>query len=93
MNTQRILSLAAFATIAFGAHAGEVDNSQYGMKVESQRSRAEVQVEARNPVRLVNGSTSMVQPVMSTLTRADVRAEAAAAVRNGTILKGEADLM
>ena len=94
MKTARILAVTALSAFAaFGAHADEADGSQFSIKVESQRSRAEVQAEARNPVRISNGSTGAHAVTQSGVDRAEVRAQAAAAVRNGTIPQGELGMM
>ncbi len=94
MNTTRIFAIAALsAAAAFGAHADEADGSQFSVQVESQRSRAEVQAEARNPVKITNGSTGYIGQTQSGVERAEVRAAAAAAVRNGTIPQGEMTVM
>ncbi|MFO1245541.1 MAG: DUF4148 domain-containing protein [Ramlibacter sp.] len=94
MKTARILAVTALSAFAaFGAHADEADGSQFSIKVESQRSRAEVQAEARNPVKIGNGSTGVLEVSQSGLSRADVRAEAASALRAGMIPNGEASLM
>lgn len=55
---------------------------------QSTRTRAEVQAEARNPVRIHEGSTG-VMSVQSQTTRDAVRQQASIATRNGTALYGE----
>ena len=47
MNTKSILAIAAFAAVAAtGAHADDADASQYVLKFEGNRTRAEVMAEA-----------------------------------------------
>ncbi len=93
MKTNHILAIAALSAAAFGAHADEADGSQFAAQIDSQRSRAEVQAEARNPVKIGNGSTGVFSLTQSVADRAEVRAAAAAAVRNGTIPQGEMTVM
>lgn len=93
MKTAHILAIAALSTVAFGAHADEADGSQFAVQVESQRSRAEVQAEARNPVKISNGSTGVFTLAQPMADRAEVRAAAAAAVRSGAIPQGEMTVM
>ena len=93
MKTTHIFAIAALSAAAFGAHADEADGSQFAAQIDSQRSRAEVQAEARNPVQISNGSTGYIGLTQSGMARADVRAQAAAAVRNGTIPQGEMTVM
>ena len=46
-KTARFLSVAAVAAFAaFGAHADEADGSQFALKFDTNRTRAEVQAEA-----------------------------------------------
>ena len=94
MNTKSILAVAAFATFASaGAFADEADGSQYAVKFEGNRTRAEVMAEAAtvSATRSTepNGSRVAAQ-VNSTLDSKTVRAEAAEAVRLGQISYGEA---
>ncbi len=93
MKTAHIFAIAALSAAAFGAHADEADGSQFAAQIDSQRSRAEVQAEARNPVKISNGSTGVFTLPQSVADRAEVRAAAAAAVRNGTIPQGEMTVM
>ncbi len=92
MNTSRILAVAALAAVAsFGAQADEADASQYVVKFEGNRTRAEVKAEAVTVA--ANHSQepagSRVLTVQSTANRATVRADAAKAVRLGQISSGE----
>ncbi|MGE0497705.1 MAG: DUF4148 domain-containing protein [Ramlibacter sp.] len=94
MKATHILAIASLSTLAaFGAHADEYYGSQYAQQIDGQRSRAEVQAEARNPVMISNGGTGVHAVVKSGLDRAEVRAEAAAALRAGEIPQGETGLM
>ena len=52
MNSKAILAIAAFAAIAStGARADEADGSQYGVKFQGNRTRAEVQADAATVAR------------------------------------------
>ncbi|MFC5496024.1 DUF4148 domain-containing protein [Caenimonas terrae] len=85
--------LAAFANVA--AHADEADGSQYAGQATGQRTRAEVKAEAvaatgdRSQDLAALGNVA----VHSTTTRAEVRAQAAKALRLGQISSGEAGAM
>lgn len=90
MNTTRLLTIAAFSTLAaFGAHADEADGSQYGIKVQSSRSVAEVRAEAMNPVRISNGGTGFIGLTNSATSSAAVKAQGAQSARAGQTSKGE----
>lgn len=93
MNSKAILAIAAFAAIAStGARADEADGSQYAVKFEGNRTRAEVQAEAANvaATRSIEPNGSRVAaPVKSTLDTKLVRAQAVEAVRLGQISSGE----
>jgi hypothetical protein len=96
MNSKAILAIAAFAAIAStGARADEADSSQFAVKFEGNRTRAEVMAEAANVASTrstePNGSR-IAAPLKSTLDTKVVRAEAAQAVRLGQISSGEASL-
>ena len=94
MNTKSILAVAAFAAIAStGAYADEADSSQFAVKFEGNRTRAEVMAEAATVA--VNRSTEpagsrIAAPLNSTVDTAVLRAQAAQAVRLGKISQGEA---
>ncbi|MBI2772746.1 MAG: DUF4148 domain-containing protein [Burkholderiales bacterium] len=93
MKTQ-LIAIAALATLsAFAAHADEADGSQRGLMFNSTRNAAEVQAEARMPVRISNGSTGFIGVTQSAVKAADVKAQAAAAVRTGQTSRGEIGLM
>ena len=97
MNSKAILAIAAFAAIAStGARADEADGSQYAVKFEGNRTRAEVQAEAAtvSASRSIEPNGSRVAaPVKSTLDTKLVRAQAAEAVRLGQISAGEVGRM
>lgn len=92
MNASRILAVAALAAVAsFGAQADEADASQFAVKFEGGRTRAEVNAEAATVAanRSQEPAGSRVLTVQSQADRAAVRAEAAQAVRLGQIPSGE----
>lgn len=95
MNTSKLLAVATLAAVAsFGAYADEADGSQFAVKVESTRSRAEVQAEATSKVITHSqepAGSRVLARVQSGTERAVVRAQAAEAVRLGQIPHGEAD--
>ena len=91
-HTARFLSIAAVAAFAsFGAHADEADASQFALKFDTNRTRAEVQAEAATvaQTRSIEPAGSRVVTYQSTADRAAVRAAAAEAVRTGQISSGE----
>ena len=93
MNTKSILAIAAFAAVAAGgAHADEADASQFAVKFEGSRTRAEVMAEAAKvaSTRSTEPAGSRVAaPVQSTVDAKVLRAQAAEAVRLGQIPSGE----
>ena len=92
----RFLSIAAVSAFAaFGAQADEADASQYVSKFETNRTRAEVAAEASSvaQTRSIEPAGSRVVTYKSTADRAAVRAQAADAVRTGTIPSGEISAM
>lgn len=90
----RLIALAAFAALSFtGAHADEADGSDRALTFTSTRSAADVRVEAAMPLRITNGSTGFIGVTNSAVSRDDVRAQAAAAVRAGRISQGEIGTM
>lgn len=95
MNSKALLALAAFAAIAStGVRADEADASQYAIKFEGTRTRAEVMAEAAKvpSTRSTEPAGSRVAAqVQSTVDARTVRAQAAEAVRLGQIPHGEAD--
>ena len=96
MNTKAILAIAAFAAVAStGVRADEADASQFAVKFEGTRTRAEVKAEAAT----VSSTRSSSRPVRALLPREVgldpklVRAEAAEAVRLGQTSRGEIGYM
>ena len=95
-TTARFLSIAAVAAFsAIGAHADEADGSQFALKFETNRTRAEVAAEAATvaQTRSIEPAGSRVVTYSSTADRAAVRAQAAEALRTGQIPSGEFSAM
>jgi hypothetical protein len=94
MNAKFLLATIAIAAAASGvARADEADASQFAIKFEGQRTRAEVMAEAaRVPAtRSIEPAGSRVAaPLQSSLDVQAVRAQAAHALRLGQIPSGEA---
>jgi hypothetical protein len=81
------------AAVSTGVRADEADGSQYALKFEGNRTRAEVMAEAaRIPAtRSTEPAGSRVAaPLPSTTDRAAVRQQASQALRAGHISQGEA---
>ena len=58
-KTARFLSVAAVAAFAaFGAHADEADGSQFALKFDTNRTRAEVAAEAVRTGQIPSGEFS-----------------------------------
>jgi len=93
-KTARFLAIAAVAAFAsVGAQADEADGSQFALKFETNRTRADVMSEAAQAAqtRSQEPAGSRVTSYKSTVDRAAVRAEAAAqARRNGRVGPAEA---
>jgi hypothetical protein len=93
-KTARFLAVAAVAAFAsVGAQADEADGSQFALKFETTRTRAEVISEAAAAAQTRNLEPlgSRVTTYQSTVDRAAVRAEAAAqAMRTGRVGPAEA---
>ena len=92
-KTARFLAVAAVAAFAsVGAQADEADGSQFALKFETTRTRAEVISEAAAAQnRNLEPLGSRVTTYQSTVDRAAVRAEAAAqAMRTGRVGPAEA---
>ena len=87
-STIRLLALSAAA-----AHADEADGSERALSFTSTRSAADVRAEALTPQRITNGGTGFIGVTSSGVSRAEVRSQAAAAVRSGRISQGEIGLM
>jgi hypothetical protein len=95
-KTARFLSLAAVAAfVSFGAQADEADSSQFALKFDTNRTRAEVQADAATvaQTRSIEPAGSRVVTYTSTADRAAVRAQAAEALRTGQIPSGEFSAM
>jgi hypothetical protein len=94
-KTARFLSLAAVAAfVSFGAQADEADSSQFALKFDTNRTRAEVQADAAvAQTRSIEPAGSRVVTYTSTADRAAVRAQAAEALRTGQIPSGEFSAM
>jgi hypothetical protein len=93
MNAKSLLALAAVALLASGvARADEADASQFAIKFEGSRSRAEVMAEAAtvSATRSTEPAGSRVAaPIKSSVDVKTLREQAAAAVRTGQISYGE----
>jgi hypothetical protein len=96
MNSKAILAIAAFAAIAStAARADDADASQYAIKFEGSRTRAEVMAEAAtvSSKRSTEPAGSRVTAlVKSSVDSKLLRAEAAQAVRLGQISRGEGQI-
>jgi hypothetical protein len=95
-KSARFLSIAALAAFAsFGAQADEADNSQFALKFDTTRTRAEVASEAATvaQTRSIEPAGSRIVTYKSTADRAAVRAQAAEALRAGQIPSGEFSAM
>lgn len=94
MNSKALLAIAAFAAVAsMGARADEADGSQYALKFDGARTRAEVMAEAATvpATRSTEPAGSRVAPALrSTVDVKTVRAQAAQALKLGQISYGEA---
>ena len=97
MNSKALLAIAAFAAVAStGVRADEADGSQFALKFEGNRTRAEVMAEAAtvSATRSNEPAGSRVAArVQSTVDAKTVRAQAAQALRLGQISYGEAGRM
>jgi hypothetical protein len=96
MNSKHFLAVAAVAAAFSGfAHADEADGSQFALKFQGSRTRAEVAAEASNvsATRSTEPNGSRVSPVLkSNLNTQVVRAQATEALRLGKISSGEIGL-
>jgi len=94
MNAKSILAIAAVAAAFSGiARADEADGSQFAIKFEGSRTRAEVAAEAATvpATRSLEPAGSRVAaPIKSTVDAKVLRAQSAEAVRLGLISSGEA---
>jgi len=92
MNRKHIFTLTIVLLACAGAQADDADASQHGIAFQSVRPRAEVRAEAARVSATRDHTPEAARPygfVNSAKARADVRAEAAAAVRLGLISHGE----
>jgi hypothetical protein len=99
MNTSKFVAVSALAVLAAFAsiaHADTAEGSPYAAQLTSQRTRAEVKAEAV----AATGDRSQELAALGTVTavhsqaaRAQVRAQAARALRLGQISAGEASSM
>ena len=93
MNAKLLLSIVAFAAASAGtARADEADASQFAVKFEGSRTRAEVMAEAAKvpATRSQEPAGSRVfTPAKTDLQPAVVRAQAIEALRLGKIPSGE----
>lgn len=93
MNAKSLIALAAVAAAFSGvARADEADASQFGIKFQGSRTRAEVMAEAAAvpATRSLEPAGSRVAPVLkSSVDAKALRAQAAEAVRLGQISAGE----
>lgn len=94
MKTSALIAIASLSVLAsFGARADEADASQFALKFDSSRTRAEVMAEAQAEARAdktVPASSKVAPRVQSALERATVRSDAIQALKAGAIPRGEA---
>lgn len=93
MNAKSLLALAAVAAAFSGvARADEADASQFAIKFEGTRTRAEVMAEAAKVAATRStepAGSRIAAPLKSSVDAATLRAQAAEAVRTGKISAGE----
>ena len=93
MNAKLLIAVASFAAIASGvARADEADASQFAVKFEGSRTRAEVMAEAATvaKARSTEPAGSRVAPTLQSKVEAQaVRAQAVQAARLGQTSRGE----
>ena len=91
--TKSLLAVASLALLAAtGAHADEADGSQFAIKFDGSRTRAEVMAEAANVARTRStepAGSRVLTPVKSTVDVQALRASTIQSVRNGQISQGE----
>lgn len=94
MKTSALIAIASLSVLAsVGARADEADASQYALKYDTSRTRAEVMAEARTEARAdksVPASSKVAPRVNSSIERTAVRDQAVQALRSGLIPRGEA---
>jgi hypothetical protein len=96
-KSSSLLAVAAFALLASaGVHAESPDAaSQFAVKFEGNRTRAEVMAEAATVAKNRNpepAGSRVAAPLKSVIDTATVRAEAVQALRAGQIPSGEMSL-
>jgi len=96
MNSKILLATLAIAAAASGAaRADDADASQFAIKFEGSRTRAEVMAEAATVARtrsLEPAGSRVLAPLQSTVDVQAVRAQAVEALRLGKIPSGERSL-
>lgn len=96
MNAKILLATAALAAAASGfARADEADASQFAIKFQGSRARAEVAAEAATVPATRSqepAGSRVIAPMKSDLTPQAVRAQAVEALRLGKIPSGERSL-
>jgi hypothetical protein len=96
MNAKFLLAAAAFAAAATGAaRADDADASQFVIKFEGSRTRAEVMAEAATVAATRStepAGSRVIAPMKTSLQAQTVRAEAVQALRLGKIPSGEFSL-
>ena len=94
MTSKLLLAIGVFAAVAATtARADDADASQYVIQFQGSRARAEVQAEAAAAVATRSNEPAgsrVAAPVRSSVDVKQVRAQAAEAVRQGLIPRGEA---
>ena len=89
MNTKLIAIAALTSFAAFGAQAFQGEqNPLPPQQFQSTMTRADVQAQARNPVKISNGSTGVLA-TSSSVSRANVRAAAVSITSDGAATYGE----
>ncbi len=93
MKSTALIAIAAFAAIAStGVRADEADGSQFALKFEGNRTRAEVMAEASTVAKTRStepAGSRIAAPLKSGVDTKTVRAQAVEAVRLGQISYGE----
>ena len=91
MNAKSI-ALATFATLALSTTAQAFQGEQNPLPpapFQSTLSRAEVQAQARQPLKISNGGTGVARQTNGDTDRAAVRASAVSITRQGAATYGE----
>jgi len=91
MNT-RSITLAALATLAFAAGSAQAFQGEQNplppAQFHSTLTRSQVAAEARQPLQISNGGTGVMHPRSGNVDRAQVRATAVEAAREGSAFYG-----